>query len=402
MLSAAFCVALMMAGCHSQKDSRQAWVTTWATAIQLAEPYNLPPAPGLEGNTLRQIVQVSIGGDVVRLRLSNEYGTSDAELVSVELAEALSAGETCQQDERSRQRVTFDGSERVVIKAGERVVSDPIAFPLEPRQNVAITIRFGQMSSTIVTGHPGSRTTSYLLASDTGSDWTKAVPTNHWYVISALDVKRRNSAQRAVAVLGNSITDGRGSTTNQQDRWTDNLSRRLLAERKTRDVAVLNFGLGGNCVVLDGGLGPTALTRYRRDLFGQQGVRYLILFEGVNDLGNCDDGPSTADRIIGVYEQIISEAHAQNIRVYGATVTPFQGHYYYSDDHEAGRQRLNAWVRTSPLLDGFIDFDKAVRNPADTLRLNERYLYENDWLHPNAEGYHMMADIIDIKTLFAL
>ena len=400
--AAAFCAMLTVAGCSSQADGGRAWVTTWATAMQLVEPYNLPPAPGLEGNTLRQIVQVSIGGDVVRLRLSNEYGTSDAELLSVELAEASSAGETFQQDGRSVRHVTFGGREGIVIKAGERAVSDPIAFPLKPRQNVAVTIRFGHISSTVVTGHPGSRTTSYLLAaSDAEADWTKAVPTNHWYVVNALDVRRRNPSQRAVAVLGNSITDGRGSTTNRQDRWTDNLSRRLSDNPQTNDVAVLNFGLGGNCVVRDGGLGPTASTRYQRDLFGQEGVRYIILFEGVNDLGMCDDGLSTADSIIGVYEQIINEAHQQDIRVYGATVTPFKGHYYYSDDHEAGRQRLNTWVRTSPLLDGVIDFDKVVRDPADTICLNKRFFFENDGLHPNAEGYHVMADAIDIEALFS-
>ena len=165
---------------------------------------------------------------------------------------------------------------------------------------------------------------------------------------------------------------------------------------------MLNFGLGGNCVVRKGGLGPTASTRYRRDLLGQQGVRYVILFEGVNDLGTCGEGNgiATADSIIGVFEQIISEAHAQDIRVYGATVTPFKGHYYYTPDRELGRQHLNAWVRTSHGLDGFIDFDRVVRSTADSIRLDERFLFENDYLHPNAEGYRVMADAIDISTLF--
>ena len=401
LLLSAVGILLTAAGCTSPARDGQAWVTTWATAVQLAEPYNLPPAPGLEGNTLRQIVQVSIGGDVVRLRLSNEHGTSDAEITSVELACASSAGDTYLQDEHTVRRITFGGSENLVIKAGERVTSDPIKFSLNPRQNVAITLRFGQISSTIVTAHPGSRTTSYLLPS-TETDWAKAVPTNHWFVINALDVRRSSAEQCAVAVLGNSITDGRGSTTNQQDRWTDNLSRRLLADPKTDGVAVLNFGLGGNCVVREGGLGPTASTRYRRDLLGQQGVRYIILFEGVNDLGTCNEGNgiATADSIISVFQQIISEAHAQDIRVYGATVTPFKGHYYYTPDRELGRQHLNAWVRTTHSLDGIIDFDKVVRSAADSIRLDERFLYENDYLHPNAEGYRVMADAIDIPALF--
>ena len=399
LLSAVVCTALVLAGCSSSSVKKQAWVTTWATAVQLVEPYNLPPAPGLEGNKLRQIVQVSIGGEAVQLRLSNEYGTADMEITSVELAEALSAGDSPRQDEQSVRRLTFSGSPDVVIRTGERVTSDPIRFPLTPRQNVAITIRFGRLSSADVTGHPGSRTTSYILP-PTETDWAKAVPTNHWYVINAIDVVPC-APSCAIAVLGNSITDGRGSTTNQQNRWTDNLSRRLLSDPLTSNIAVLNFGLGGNCVVLEGGLGPTAQTRYRRDLFGQQGVRYLVLFEGVNDLGSCDDGLRTADDVIRVFEQITNEAHAQGIRVYGATVTPFKGHYYYSDDHEQGRQRLNAWLRTSPLLDGVIDFDRIMRSTSDTIRLNGRFLYEEDWLHPNAEGYHVMANAIDIQRLFS-
>ena len=236
--------------------------------MQLVEPHNLPPAPGLEGNTLRQIVQISVGGEAVQLRLSNEYGTADMEIAGVEMAEALSAGDSPWQDEQSVRRITFGGKDNILIKAGERVTSDPIRFPVKPRQNVAITIRFGRLSPADVTGHPGSRTTSYILP-PMETDWAKAVPTNHWYVINAIDVKR-STPSCAIAVLGNSITDGRGSTTNQQDRWTDNLSRRLLADPQTDGVAVLNFGLGGNCVVREGGLGPTAQTRFRRDLFGDR------------------------------------------------------------------------------------------------------------------------------------
>ena len=370
------------------------WIGTWATAEQLAEPHNTPPAPYLENHTLRQIIQTSVGGETARLKLSNEFSQGDAEIKEVSIALACSAGSSRSVIEESRQTLSFKGQKGVVMKAGETAVSDPFTLSFGERANLAIDIRYGKISSENVTSHPGSRTTSYLLE-EGESDWDKAVETNHWYTINALEVERKGHA-RAVVVLGNSITDGRGSTTNAQDRWTDNLSRRLLANEKTRDVTVLNMGLGGNCV-LQGGLGPTGRSRYVRDLFGQEGVKYIILFEGINDLGNSSDALRTADGLIAQFSQIAEEAHGRGIKVYGATITPFKGNSYYSDDHEQGRQRFNEWVRTTPLLDAFIDFDQAVRSASDPSRLDERYLYENDWLHPNALGYRVMADGIDLS-----
>ena len=262
------------------------------------------------------------------------------------------------------------------------------------RQNVAITMHMGEASSTSVTGHPGSRTDSYIIEGQ-GSDFTGAVKTAHWYIINAIEIKAEKKA-RAVVVLGNSITDGRGSTTNEQNRWTDNLSRRLLANKKTRRVAVLNMGLGGNCI-LNGGLGPTGKSRYPRDLFQQEGVKYIILFEGVNDLGGRGDAISKAKQIIDVYKQIIDEAHERGIKVYGAPVMQFKGNNYYSENHEAGRQQLNQWIRSSGYFDGVIDFDAAMGNPDDPAQLNPKYLFENDYLHPNADGYVRMGDCIDLK-----
>ena len=200
----------------------------------------------------------------------------------------------------------------------------------------------------------------------------------------------------AVAILGNSITDGRGSTTNQQNRWADVLSRRLLQNKKTSQVAVLNMGIGGNCV-LRGGLGPTGEKRYPRDIFGQEGVKWIILFEAVNDLGGSRDGVKTAEGVIEVYKRIISEAHQKGIRVFGATITPFKGNNYYTTDHEKGRQTLNEWIRTTNELDGVIDFDKTVRNPQDVEAMQREFLFENDWLHFNAQGYEVMGGSIDLN-----
>ena len=199
-----------------------------------------------------------------------------------------------------------------------------------------------------------------------------------------------------MAILGNSITDGRGSTTNQQNRWADVLSRRLLANEATNQVGVLNMGIGGNCV-LGGGLGPAAVNRYHRDLLEQEGVKWIIIFEAVNDLGGSRNGVQTATRIIDVYKQIIREAHQKGIYVFGATITPFKGNNYYSEDHEKGRSTLNKWIRTTKMLDGVIDFDQAVRNPQDTIAMQREFLFENDWLHLNASGYETMGGCIDLS-----
>ena len=370
------------------------WVATWATAEQVVEPHNCPPAPGLENNSIRQIVQTSISGKEVRVKFSNEFSQGPVTINAAEIALAATAGASSDIVAGTEVSLTFGGSKSVTIKPGELVTSDPVKFPMKNRENVAITMHLGEASSTSVTGHPGSRTDSYLIEGQ-GSDFTNAVKTAHWYIINAIEIKAEKKA-RAVVVLGNSITDGRGSTTNEQNRWTDNLSRRLLANKKTKRVSVLNMGLGGNCV-LQGGLGPTGKSRYPRDLFQQEGVKYIILFEGVNDLGGRGDAIAKANQIQEVYKQIIDEAHERGIKVYGAPVMQFKGNNYYSENHEAGRQQLNEWIRTSGEFDGVIDFDAAMGNPDDPAQLNPKYLFENDYLHPNAEGYVQMGNCIDLS-----
>ena len=383
-------ICLLTAGMAMAKGH---WVGTWGTAPQLVERHNNPPSPGLANNSLRQIVQVSIGGKRVRLKLTNEFSQEATEIRAVELAIAKTAGSSSEIDEKSTVSLTFDGKASVEIPAGGKVVSDPVNFKIGTRQNVAITIHYGA-SSASVSGHPGSRTTSYLKAGHT-TDFSDAVRTDHWYNILALEVEAPKKAG-AVAILGNSITDGRGSTTNEQNRWADVLSRRLLGNKATRQVGVLNMGIGGNCV-LGGGLGPAAVNRYERDLFGQEGVKWIILFEAVNDLGYARNGEQTAQRIIDVYKQIIREAHQKGIRVFGATITPFKGNNYYSDHHEKGRQIINEWIRTTKMLDGIIDFDQAVRNPQDKEAMQQQFLFENDWLHLNAQGYETMGNCIDLN-----
>lgn len=383
-------LALMPSSAKTQNH----WVGTWGTAPQLVETNNNPPSPGLRNNSLRQIVQVSVGGETVRLKLTNQFSNNTTDIKAVEIARAKTAGSSADIEENSAVSLYFNGQQSVTMAAGQAVTSDPVDFHLDNRENVAITIHYGDNVSSSVSGHPGSRTTSYLKDGDT-TDFSNAVKTEHWYNILALEVLADENAG-AVAILGNSITDGRGSTTNQQDRWADVLSRRLLQNPSTSHVAVLNMGIGGNCV-LNGGLGPTAVNRYQRDLLGQEGVKWIILFEAVNDLGGSSDGVQTAQRIIEVYKQIIREAHEKGIYVFGATITPFKNSSYYSADHEKGRSTINDWIKSTKMLDGVIDFADAVCNPQDPEAMRQKFLFQNDWLHFNAEGYQTMGEAIDLE-----
>jgi lysophospholipase L1-like esterase len=222
------------------------------------------------------------------------------------------------------------------------------------------------------------------------ADLSQAARTPHWYYLCGVEVDAPGAA--AVAVLGDSITDGRGSPTDGNGRWTDHLARRLQAGDGAARVGVLNQGLGGNRLLHDG-LGPNALARLDRDVLAQPGVRWLIVLEGINDLGTRS---ASAQELIAAYEQIIVRAHARGIRVYGATLTPCEGSFYFNPALEAARQEVNAWVRGSGRFDAVIDFDAATRDRQRPARLSAA-ADGGDHLHPGPEGYRIMAAAIDLK-----
>ncbi|MGE4586076.1 MAG: SGNH/GDSL hydrolase family protein [Mangrovibacterium sp.] len=384
-------------GCSKELPApAKAWVGTWAAAPQLVEPHNEPPVPGLSNNTLRQVVCVSIGGKILQFRFSNEFSKGPVTMKAVQIA--VSKGGSAI-NESTIKELKFNDMAEVTMDPGITVTSDPVLFDLKPRMEVAITISFGETSPD-VTGHPGSRTTSYLLAGNQTSpdtDFTDAVTTDHWYVINGIDVEAPKSAA-AVAILGNSITDGRGSGTNKQNRWPDILAMRLRENFHTRQTGVLNLGIGGNCV-LGSGLGPTALDRFDRDILGQYGVRWLIILEGVNDLGgtrNKEEADEVAKGLIAAYNKMIGKAHVQGIKVYGATITPIKKSFYYTDYRETARQAVNKWIRTGGHFDAVIDFDQAIRDPDDPLSILPE-AQSGDYLHPNELGYRMMGHAIDLS-----
>jgi lysophospholipase L1-like esterase len=387
------------------------WADTWVAAPQLTEPGNMPPPPFTQNNlvfansTLRQTIHVTVGGRQMRLRFSDAYGGTDLPIttVSVALPAGGQAGVSAIQPGTS-QAVTFDGRPSVDIPVGAQAVSDPLDFAVATGSNLTVTIYLAAgQASTNITSHPGSRTTSYMVAGNhvNDADLTGAVSVAHWYFLSGAEVWAR-PATAAVAVLGDSLTDGRGSTTNGNDRWTDQLFARLHAGPATAGVAVLNQGLGGNRVLHDG-LGPNVLARLDRDVLAQSGVKWLIVFEGVNDIGTAsatDAGQKqVAADLIAAYQQIITRAHALGIRVYGATITPFGGNAMYDDPQglrETTRQTVNDWIRTGHQFDAVLDFDRAVRDPANPRQILPSF-DNGDHLHLNPAGYHAIADAVPAR-----
>lgn len=380
------------------------WVAGWASAQFLPTGDAALPAGTLADSTLRQNIRASIGGDRVRVRLSNLAGTKALALSGVSIARAISPASAAI-DPATRQMLHFDDKADVTVPAGADYLSDPVTLPVKSLDTLAISIRYtGEPSAQ--TAHPGARATSYILPGDHLADaqMIGAAAFDHWFNLAAIEIERCQPVKLIVA-LGDSITDGRGSTTNGNDRWTDRLVERLQADPKRRHVALVNQGIGGNRL-LDDGLGPNALARLDRDVLAQPGVTHIILLEGINDLGTLTrDAPVSpaahqahVARIIGAYRQVIARAHARGIKVIGATILPFVGNAYYHPDarNEADRQAVNDWIRTSGHFDGLIDFDRATRDPAHPDRLLPAYDV-GDALHPSPAGYRAMGDAIPLS-----
>lgn len=391
-------VFLMVFCALSTYSQAQNWVGTWATAPQTVVKSFMPYNNCMTNRSVRQVVKVSIGGDVIRLKLSNIYSMQPVEIRSIYIAHAKDSFDIVA---KTAQYFKFGNSYKTVIPAGKQIVSDALKFNLRNLERVAITINYTSAPE-IPTVHMGSRTTSYIMKGVTNahSNFEKAFRENHWYNISGIDVYTMSNNMSAIAIIGNSITDGKCSTDNAQNRWPDVMSEMLQLKHKITNQGVLNLGIGNNRVTVPGGFGALAKERFDRDILMQSGVKKVIIFEGINDIGAAKSGNSetVARQIIESIQGMMKKAKARKMKVYLGTITPFKGAGYYSHFHEAARLYVNDWIRNQAKnVDGILDFAKLLQDPNDDRRMKREYA-SNDWLHPNPAGYKAMgiyaADIV--------
>lgn len=406
LLIATLLLFTVIAGAADGGKPQRVWVGSWATSQQLVEPGNSLSADDIHDATLRQIVHVSLGGSEIRLHLSNRFGNTPLHVTDVHVARSVSPASS-KIVPASDKAITFSGSADVIIPPHADYVSDPVLFSLDPLSDLAITVHT-DVPPAEQTGHPGSRATSYIAHGNliSAPELVGSKTVEHWYFIAGVDVASPPGAWSVVA-LGDSITDGHGATTNGNNRWTDVLAQRLQQQPGTRNISVLNHGIGGNHLLTDG-LGPNALSRFDHDVIAQPGVRCLIVLEGINDIGmlsrNGEDRRSEHDalvrRMIGAYEQIIARAHSHHIKVIGATILAFMGSDYYHPGPvgEADRQAVNEWIRAPGHFDAVIDFDKITRDPAHPDRMLSAF-DSGDHLHPSPAGYAAMAQGVPLSLL---
>ncbi|CAN9270235.1 unnamed protein product [Alternaria alternata] len=394
------------------------WVDAWASMPQLTEPANLPPAPFNQtsavfvNSTIRQTLYMTTSAHQIRLKFSNVFGGSNLPITAVTVA--LPVNQTAgiyQVQPQTVQKVTFGGKDGISVPNGALAVSDPINFEIKAQQIVTVTMYLasGQTTNSI-TSHPGSRTTSWWQFGNAVSSASLDISNSttqsaaHWYFLSSIEawVQPRVGS---LLIVGDSITDGRGSTTNQNNRWPDLLLARLQKNPSTKYISAGNLAAGGNRILADG-LGPNAFGRIDRDVLAHPGVKYAMIFEGVNDIGSAPTTPEAQEQIYQgltqAYEQMVTLIHAHGIPVFGATITPFSApanftQQPYSDpEREKTRQRVNTFIRTSGVFDAVVDFDKFLADPTIPSQLSPLY-DSGDYLHPNPAGYQYIADKFPIQ-----
>ncbi len=406
-LVCALCLLVNGSLASGQERDRERWVGTWATAV-----VSQPGPTAFANQTLRQVVHVSLGGERVRVVLSNTYGTLPLDVGSAQVARRA---EDAAIESGSNRQLTFGGRTGTTIPAGALVISDPVDLRVPPLSDIVIDLYLPGDTAALespLTTHGGANQTSYISSpgDHTGvADLPLDSTTASWFFLSRVDVMASDDTS-ALVLFGDSITDGTGSTADTNNRWPDYLARRL--EEADIPMGVLNLGIAGNRVLRDG-LGVNALARFDRDVLAQAGVTHVVVLEGINDVGlalnaiglpRSEERPSAEEIIFG-HQQLIARAKSHGLTIYGATLLPFEGTAvipnYWSTDGEATRQAVNDWIRTSGAYDGVIDFDAAVRDPDAPARLRSRY-DSGDLLHPNDVGYAAMAEAVDLELLRAV
>jgi len=390
------------------------WVSAWSAAVHAPLPFtDLPASPVFENQTIRMVVRPTMGGERLRVRLSNAFGTTATTIGAAHIALVSKGAEIVPQSDRV---LTFSGSSSIAIPPGAPVLSDPVDLKVPAFAELAISLYLPEKTSALST-HFWAQHETYISGPGnfTGqTDIPNPSMRTSWYWLADVEVWASPQAAATVA-FGDSITDGVGAKQGEYSDWPDDLANRLASGQGAGRLAVLNEGIGGNRILHDGA-GVSALARFDRDVLAQPGVVNVIILEGINDIGwphmkarpspngtTPSQGPFADDRVtaqdlIAGLKQIIERAHEHGIRVFGATLTPFEGADYYSADGEVERQAVNQWIRTSGSFDAVFDFDAAVRDPNHPARFREDY-QSGDHLHPSAAGYRAMAAAVDLSVL---
>jgi len=399
LLAVALLVGFGLTAASQTTSSEPAhWVGTWATSPFGGDPWHT--IPNVVDSTLREIVHTSIPGKALRVRFTNEFGIEPLRIDAATVA--LSAGESAIRPD-SLHALTFGGQASIVIPPGAEAVSDPVNLATPAFTDLAISLYLPLQQISDVSVHSSAQQINYIQVGSnvvSAPSLTGATTVPSWYFVKGVDVEPVSPHAAAVVAYGDSITDGAYATDNENHRWPDYLAARLHTNPATAELSVLNEGIGGNCVLITC-VGPNALARFDRDVLSQSGVKYIIVLEGINDIGTLHDANRpdyrlTAEDLEQGLRQIVARAHEHGIRVFGATLTPYQGAGYYTDHGEQIREALNDWIRTSGAFDGVIDFDKATRDPAHPLVYLPAY-DSGDHLHPKDPGYAAMANSIDLS-----
>lgn len=389
----------------SNNNEARHWVSSWGTSQMAYGQAEAMPAELWKDGTVRQVVRLSLGGSQLRVRISNAYGSDMLVVNEASIARAVRPGSS-EVVAGSLQPLRFNGSSTVRIPAGAEYVSDPVDLAAASGLDVAVTMHLANTAGQ-QTGHAGARTTTFLApggqAMAARLDNAKTV--TRWHQLADIEVNAPPPA-RAVVVIGDSITDGYGATTDANNRWTDHLVQRIAQDGK-RQLAVINAGIGGGRLLREG-LGPSLITRFERDVLARNGVSHAIVFIGVNDIGvlrrSKEDTPQAIDAMLGDFKQahlqMIARAHAKGICVIGATITPFMGSAYYApaQHNETLRQAVNDWVRGEKAFDGVLDFDAVLRDPARPSYLAKMH-DSGDGLHPSHAGYAALAAAVPLGQL---
>lgn len=388
-------------------------VSAWSTAVHAPLPFpGLPPSPVFENQTVRMVIRPTIGGQGLQIRFSNEFGTTALKIGAAHVALSANGAAIVPNSDHA---LTFGGRPSVTVPPGAPMLSDPVDLKVSPFAELAISIYLPEKTTSSTVHFWGQHETYISQPGDftAKSDIANATINTSWYFLADVEVWASDQTAATVA-FGDSITDGVGAKQGEYSDWPDLLADRLEKVEGGPSLSVVNEGIGGNRVLHDGA-GVSALARFDRDVLAQPAVANLIVLESINDIGWPHMKPrlpngtvlkdlpfthelvSTEDLIMGL-RQIINRAHQHGIRVFGATLTPYEGADYYSDDGEAERQAVNQWIRTSEAFDGVFDFDAAVRDPNHPAQFREGY-HSGDHLHPSTTGYKAMADSIDLAAL---